>query len=155
MDRAEEMLREGQDPGEEWLREQHHAAAAELEPVFHNIAAKMDKEPFHVESERAQSLAFGLAVFAAIKRRRKDERTCPHSEGLTPPPLVVDLTHGVMTCRDCAPRWLELPPEDDGHCDVCDEEGLFFSEFYVQIGPALIRGHLCDTCKSFLPEPER
>lgn len=154
MDRAEEMVREGHDPAENWIRDQHEAAASELKPVVHEVAENLGKSPFEVEGGKVQHVAFGLAVFDAIKRRRKDERTCPHAEGLTPRPLVIDLNLGIMACQECIGRWADLPVNQDGHCDLCEEPGIFFNEFWITIGPALIHGDACDTCKSYLPAPE-
>lgn len=133
--------------GKTWLSDQHDAAAKELEPFLHSLSGQMGK-PLSEQRTSVKVVAWRMSVLEAWERRSNPDYRCPHSFLKAPPPLIVDLGHGITACRDCIYEMANLPkgPAEDGKCDLCDEPNEIFQEFWLELGPAVIHGDHCDRC---------
>lgn len=99
-----------------------------------------------------RSIAWALAVGGAIPRRIPEDRRCPHAIPGARRPLKALLTGRLLFCEDCRADFARrfTIAEDDGRCDICDREGLQFSEFTAAVGAVQVIGNCCPTCAYWL-----
>ena len=115
--RAEAKARAARLPVQE--RDQLDAACADAERTFYDrLVPTLGLHPDWTNPARRLPLderraAFALAMVAAADRRM--QARCVHtlSRNAAPRPLMLDLTTGTLSCRDCLPEPL-LPPSRAG-----------------------------------------
>lgn len=152
LETAEAVLEEaaaGAFADRQWLFDQHNAAGKEMRPMMEVVGKHLGGEIME-EEPSPRIVAVALAVSESITRRVN--QGCEHSHSETPPPLMVDLGPGFMTCQECAMNYVVVAALaiDDGRCDLCDRETEYFHEFWVQLGPALVHGDICEECRKWV-----
>jgi hypothetical protein len=148
LERAEAMIAEGVAGFDPWIKQQHEAAASELQPLIEGVAKESGKTRVQA-GPTPRAVAYKMSVVEAMFRRANPIYRCPHSHGVAPPPLIVDLGQGMIACVPCAERY-DLPANDDGRCDLCERPTVMFNEFWLELGPAMVHGDTCDDCKAWL-----
>lgn len=137
----------------ERVREQVVAQSQQANDLAHLVAHELNVlEPgdrrWRYKEREADLDSRALLVAAMLDPRL---RLCPHLRREPEQMGVVRLALHRIDCQRCVATLVQPPEEDDDVCDVCGARGVStFWPVMVQIGPLLVVGDACSSCRSVM-----